>query len=115
MKKAFLGILGTMIALSVGTTSAFAASSGTRRNFVDTDSDGVCDNAGSSICSYVDTDGDGICDNFVSGQNKGNGHRNGAKGECGKNFVDADGDGVCDNFTSRENRGNGFRQSRCGK
>lgn len=140
MKKAFLGILGAIIAVSVGTTSAFAAGSGARRNFVDADSDGVCDNAGSNVCSYVDADGDGvcdnygdrpskgsknfvdedsdgICDNFASGQGKGNGHRNGAQGECGKNFVDEDGDGICDNITSREGRGNGhgLRQGRCGK
>ena len=134
MKKVVFGILGTAIALAVGTTSAFAAGPGARHNFVDADNDDICDNARESICSYVDTDedgicdnrgarhgncltessknfadadGDGICDNFTSGQNKGNGHRNGAKGECGKNFVDEDSDGICDNFTSREGRGNG--------
>lgn len=121
MKKAFLGILGAIIAVSVGTTSAFAAGSGARRNFIDTDGDGVCDNYGDRPSkgskNFVDEDGDGICDNFASGQGKGNGYRNGAQGECGKNFVDEDGDGICDNITSREGRGNGhgLRQGRCGK
>lgn len=63
-------------------------------NFVDANSDGVCD-------SFVDADGNGVCDK---------------KGTCGKgkNFVDANGDGVCDNQPSgqacRRQQGNGTCQ-----
>ncbi len=112
MKKVVLGVLGTALALAVGTTGAFAAGSGVRRNFIDADGDGVCDNIREGICSYIDTDGDGICDN--------RGARNGnCPAEGGKNFVDADGDGVCDHYASGQNRGNGHRNGshhgRCSK
>lgn len=136
MKKVLFGILGTAIVLAIGTTSAFAASPGLRRSFIDADSDGIYDNIQNGICSYVDTDadgvcdnrgknhdncpagdgknfvdedGDGICENFASDQGKGNGCRNGLHGECGKNFINEDNDSVCDNFTSGQNRGSGHR------
>ena len=32
-------------------------------NYVDTDGDGVCDNAGQNGCRFIDEDGDGMCDN----------------------------------------------------
>lgn len=112
MKKVVFGILGTAIALAVGTTSAFAAGSGARRNFARADSDGICDNVREGICSYVDTDEDGICDN------RGTRNKN-CPTEGGKNFVDEDGDGVCDHFTSGHNRGSGHRngphRGRCSK
>lgn len=63
MKKAFVGILAATAAVIIGTTSAFAAAQGTgyRRNFVDADGDGVCDNYG----------------NAGQGRGRGNGFRGG--------------------------------------
>lgn len=110
MKKAFVGILAATAAVIIGTTSAFAAAQGTgyRRNFVDADGDGICDNAGRGEAGcgryFVDADGDGICDNAGRG---------GAG--CGRYFIDADGDGVCDNYGNAgqgRGRGNGFRGGR---
>ena len=99
MRKALLGVVAAAIILSLGITGAFAAGPGGGRWFVDTDGDGICDNAGSR-CAYVDADGDGVCDNYVPGQGRGNG--------CGGNFVDADGDGICDNYPSGQGRGCGY-------
>lgn len=97
MRKVFLGVLTTIIALSVGTISAFAEEPIGGRNYVDSDGDGICDYA-NTICGYMDEDGDGICDNcgiyHISGLNKE-----------GKNFVDSDGDGVCDYYTDGQARG----------
>ena len=114
MRKTLLSALGLVLALSMCATTAFAAGPGRGRNFVDTDGDGVCDNAG-SMCIYADADGDGICD--TCGTNYGN---------CltgdGTAFVDADGDGICDNYGTGQGsgygrgcqggRGNGFRGGR---
>lgn len=92
MRKTFLSALGIVFALSMCATTAFAAGPGRGRNFVDADSDGICDNA-ISMCVYADADGDGICD--ACGTNYGN---------CltgdGTAFADADGDGICDNCSS---------------
>lgn len=105
MKKALLGVLFTVIVLSVCGTTAFAAGPGCGRNFVDTDGDGICDHAGSG-CVYADADGDGLCD--VCGAY----HLCGTAG--GGNFVDADGDGICDNYGSGQGRGCG-RGGHCGR
>ena len=99
MKKALLGILAAVAALSVVTTAAFAAGPGGGRCFVDADGDGICDNAGTR-CVYADADGDGVCD--ICGAY----HRCGVAG-AGGNFVDADGDGVCDNAASCRGSGCG--------
>lgn len=98
MKKALLGVLSTVIILSVCATTAFAAGPRFGRNFVDADGDGLCDVCGAEHGScltgegaaFVDADGDGICDNYGSGQGRGCGYGRG--GPCG--------------------RGNGFRGGR---
>ena len=74
-------------------------------NYVDTDGDGVCDNACQSGCRFIDEDGDGVCDN--AGQN-------------GCRFIDEDGDGMCDNAGQadcmRSGRGMGCgRMMRCNR
>ena len=110
MRKIFLSGLGMVVALSMCTTTAFAAGSGIRRNFIDTDGDGICDNI-NSVCIYADENG--ICE--VCGITRIG---------CGRNFVDADGDGICDNYLIGQNlrcgygrnsqygRGNGFQGGR---
>ena len=45
MRKTFVGVITAVMVLSIGATSAFAIGSGTGRNYVDADGDGVCDNA----------------------------------------------------------------------
>ena len=57
--------------------------------FVDTDSNGICDNRGNGD-NFVDNDGDGVCDN---------------RDNC-DNFIDNDRNGVCDNRGNGGNRGN---------
>lgn len=101
MKKALLGVLSTVIVLSMCMGTAFAAGPGCGRHFVDADKDGICDNAGRR-CVYADADGDGLCDNC------GAYHRCGTAG----GFADADGDGVCDNYGSGRGCGRG---GRCGQ
>ena len=98
MRLRYFGRKGIAVALSMCTTTAFAAGHGCGRNFVDADGDGICDNA----CVYTDADGDGICDNC------GIDHWCGMAGDgCGRNFVDANGDGVCDNYTTGQGCGIG--------
>lgn len=91
MKKVFLGVLSTVIVLSMCAVTAFAACPGGGRYFVDADGDGICDNTGSR-CAYMDADGDGICDLCSA--------RHGHWAGCSGAFVDADMDGVCDNCGS---------------
>ena len=94
-KRVLAGVLATVLALSVGTTGAFAAGPGAGQggNFVDEDGNGICDFAVSS-CRYADENNDGVCDCC------------GIRGyRCG--FADEDGDGVCDN-----NRGHGLGMGR---
>jgi len=103
MKKILTGVLATIMVLSVGTTSAFAAGpgSGQGRNFVDEDGNGICDFAG-EFCRYVDENYDGICDYCGIEQNG-----------YGCHFVDADGDGICDNYRGQGlGLGRGFRGGR---
>lgn len=113
--KRFVRILTMALIFSVGSTTVIAAKSQQRRNYVDEDGDGVCDNYGSnqngcgnrsgrgnrSGCGkgYVDEDGDGVCDNYSSDQNGcANRYGQGNHSGCGKEYVDEDGDGVCDNI-----------------
>ena len=110
MKKTLLGVLSTVIVLSVCAATAFAAGPRCGRNFVDADGDGICDNAGSG-CVYADADGDGLCD--VCGAE----HGSCPTGE-GAAFVDADGDGICDNYGTGLGLGHGCGRghgSRCGR
>lgn len=116
MRKVLLRVVTAAVILTLGSTGVFAAGPGDGRYFVDADSDGICDNAGSR-CAYADADGDGICD-LCSAD-----HSACLTGE-GAAFVDADGDGVCDNYVFGRGRGtgcgargghrNGFR-GRCGR
>lgn len=85
IKKAVVGVLAVSMALSMGATSAFAAGTGNRRNF-------------------VDTDGDGICDHYTTRQTTSQ-EVNFSQNGRGRNFVDADGDGICDNYGTRQGRG----------
>lgn len=87
MKKALLGILAAVAALSVVTTAAFAAGPGGGRCFVDADGDGICDNAGTR-CVYADADGDGVCDNAASCRGSG----------CGRGFHGGHGNGFCGGY-----------------
>lgn len=116
MRKILLSALVLVFALLMCAATVFAAGPGHRRNFADTDGDGICDNAVSS-CVYADADGDGICDAC------GSYHWCGMAGTgSGRNFVDANGDGVCDNYGTVQGkgcgrgcqgrRGNGFRGGR---
>lgn len=64
MKKLIAGIVVTALVFSVGVVSVFATDQTARHNFVDSNMDGVCDNAGSreNGKNYVDEDDDGVCD-----------------------------------------------------
>ena len=124
MGKTLLGVLGLVMALSICSTSVFAASPGSGRDFGDTDGNSLCDNS-NSMCIYVDTNSDGVCENCgvyhgcnVAGvgcngnfvdtdgdeicDNYATGQGNGCQGVCGKKFVDADHDGVCDNYVPKQ-------------
>ena len=59
MKKTTVGILTSIIVVSAGTASVFAAGQAKGRNFTDVDGNGICDNA-KVVCSYVDEDQNGI-------------------------------------------------------
>ena len=82
MKKTTVGILTSIIVVSAGTASVFAAGQAKGRNFTDVDGNGICDNA-KVVCSYVDEDQNGIYDHCKSGQGdvltngKGMRHRQG--------------------------------------
>jgi hypothetical protein len=97
MKKVVYVMVIVALVLSVGVVGVFAASETRGKNFIDANSDGVCDNA-------TDEDGDGVCDNCpndgirpLDGTGKQNRNNNGN----GAGFVDEDGDGVCDNKAGR--------------
>ena len=55
MKKTTVGILTSIIVVSAGTASVFAAGQAKGRNFIDVDGNGICNNA-KVVCSYVDED-----------------------------------------------------------
>ncbi len=106
MKKIITLGLTAAVILTVGTTTAFAASPTRGTNYTDSDNDGVCDNIATrgsfgTYANFVDEDGDGICDNTgrAIGQGKGNSQGFGI-GKNGGRFVDADGDSVNDNIGS---------------
>ena len=90
MKKSLAGILAAVLLVTAGATSAFAEEWERGRGFVDADSDGICDFAGTER-PHEGADGDGICDNCGRDACCG-----GGRNERGRGFVDADGDGVCD-------------------
>lgn len=94
MKKTIVGVLSVAMVASIGATSVFAAGSGP--NFVDTNSDGICDYAGSA-CRHIDTDNDKTCENCGMSILSQTGY--------GRNFVDTDGNGICDNYASRQGMG----------
>lgn len=87
MKRTAVGILAAMMVLSGGTIQTFAANTGNGRNFIDVNSDGICDNyTGKSEkrCSFIDEDEDGFCDNCGMKQKKGQnkGKRSGYRRNC---------------------------------
>ena len=85
MKKAFLGVLLTVVLLSLSVTTAFAFEPRGGRYFVDTNGDGICDNVG-SMCAYADADGNGVCDNYASRQSLGGGRGCGFRAGHGNGF-----------------------------
>ena len=119
MKRAFLGVLTSVILLSAGTATAFAADYRDGHYFIDADGDGICDNCGVyRQCAadqdgwgryFADADGDGICDNC------GIHHWCATDGAgCGRYFVDEDGDGICDNYGDYVPCGQGHRRGHGG-
>ena len=117
MKKLIIGATVTVLVLSAGATTAFAAGgrhhgmravsnvgqgSGLCQSgyscFVDTNGDGVCDYHGSN-CRYVDADGDGVCDYHGTNCRYTDADGDGVCDYHGSNcwYLDADNDGVCDN------------------
>lgn len=117
MKRIPLSIASVALILSLGTVNALAAGhhgyqsyagsnangarNGLGRNFVDENSDGVCDFYGSGR-NFVDENDDGICDFYGSGHNFVDENGDGVCDfyDSGRNFVDENGDGVCDNGSS---------------
>lgn len=97
MKKFLSVLIAAVLILSIGATSAFAASRAAEENYADPGNDGVYDYNG-----FIDADGDGICDNNPDGglcpqDGTGRQARSAAGSPNGANFIDADGDGICDN------------------
>lgn len=78
MKRAFLIIVGIVLAGALGTAVAFALEAPARG--------AACPNAG-QCAGFTDADGDGVCDNLAAGLCTGR----------GAHFIDENGDGVCDN------------------
>ena len=107
IKKTTVGILTSIIVVSAGTASVFAAGQAKGRNFTDVDGNGICDNA-KVVCSYVDEEQNEICDH--------NSADHFCRCENGKNFVDADGDKICDHCKSGQVKaqadGKGMRQGK---
>ena len=98
MKKTIIGILTASAVLLIGTASAFAASSQTGRGFVDTNADGICDNAGTLCCNIAASCMSNNSDDTDSEENISHPRYGKAAGpQTGKGFVDANADGVCDN------------------
>ena len=87
MKIIVVSIMAAALVLTVGTVSAFAAGS----RFVDSNSDGVCDNwtatgkgqGNGNGQGFVDEDNDGVCDNWTA-TGKGQGNGNGRHMGCGR-------------------------------
>ncbi len=78
--KKILAIVVAAVSLvsivSIGAISSFAAGSGyeSKKNFSDTNQDGICDYAG-EYCHYLDADNNGICDNQSHAHNAGQRNR----------------------------------------
>ena len=72
MKKMIFAVMLSTALVTFGGISAIAAPSScmkgcNRINFVDTNSDGICDNHGTNCgIGFVDENGDGICDHRAS-------------------------------------------------
>lgn len=80
------GIMMTMLAFSMGTTSIDDTVSSELNEIEETVINRVCDYCGGD-CQFVDEDGDGVCDNFESGECLGNG----SNGQCFGNGVQYNG------------------------
>ena len=114
---ALVMVMGT-VAFAADTPAAPANGPGQCVNFVDADSDGVCDNAGTQVPPR-----DGTGSRNGAGEQQSGAGIGGGQGGNGA-FVDADGDGVCDNLgqqvrpqdgTGRQNSvGSGQRGGRGG-
>lgn len=99
MKKLIYVMIATALVLSIGITSAFAATETSGSETAEANKESVSDVT--KAAPAVDEDGDGVCDNCPNGGTRpldGTGKQNG-KGERNKGagFTDEDGDGVCDN------------------
>ena len=93
------GLILAVLLVVISTGSVYAAGGHfSGRHYVDSNSDGICDNWGTShhgghgACSgsFVDENGDGVCDNCDTSHCGGH-------GACSGSFVDENGDGICDN------------------
>lgn len=91
MKRAVIGVLAAGMVLIAGAMSVAAAGPGANtgrnqgQNFVDADSDGICDHYSKGNCPQnemrekdADNDCDGICDNYGTRQGR---H---FRGRCGR-------------------------------
>ena len=99
-KRLWVSLLMVALAISLAAGTALAAGVHHRRNFMDRDNDGICDNLDTTRagCNYTDADGDGVCDNLGSGVCAGSYTGTGLGFGRNCTFIDADGDGVCDNL-----------------
>lgn len=75
-KKILAIVVAAVSVVSIGAISSFAAGSGyeSKKNFSDTNQDGICDYAG-EYCHYLDADNNGICDNQSHAHNTGQRNR----------------------------------------
>ncbi len=74
MKKLISMLIIVSLVVTIGATQVFAAGTG-RKNFVDQNQDGICDNQGQCQQNFVDDDKDGVCDNQPARNNRGCGNR----------------------------------------
>ena len=84
MKRTVLICVLLALLIALLPAAAYAAGPGCfGRNYVDADSNGVCDNAMENSCSYADENSDGICDyRAMAARGCGRG-RNGCGFRCG--------------------------------
>ena len=99
MKKLIYVMIATALVLSIGITSAFAATETSGSETAEANKESVSDVT--KAAPAVDEDGDGVCDNCRNDGTRpadGSGRQNG-KGDRnqGAGFTDENGDGVCDN------------------
>ena len=77
MKKLITVLLSILLIIAVCITAVAAG----RRNFVDTDNNGICDNRNANCNSnFVDTDNNGVCDNRNANCNSSAKHHNAGNG-----------------------------------